>query len=72
MDIQQPGKGEMVEDQEKWEKTQEVTSCQRTGSQFFMCVKITWDAYLNANSQATFLNQFSWTAYQLVFYVREK
>lgn len=45
MDIQQPGKGDMVEDQAKWEKTQEVTSCQRTGSHLFMCVKVIWDAY---------------------------
>lgn len=64
---------------EEWEKAKRVSSretlapnCQRTGSQLFMCMKITWDAYLNAYSWNTFLNQLSWTAYQLVFYIREK
>ena len=64
MGTQLPSAGEVVEGQEEREEAQEVASretlapsCQRTGSQSFMCMKITWDVYVNASSQATFLNQ---------------
>lgn len=59
-----PSEGEMVEGQEEREEAQEVASretlapsCARTGSQPFTYMKITWDVYVNASSQAKFLNQ---------------